>query len=547
MSIDRQQQRPTLINKGDAVRAVYLESEIIDYANNPLIESLPPIRTVEQAMAGLAHYPKYSEAQCEYPDHIRYQLIQNGMKFFAPLDVHIDLERRFACLLRIGYAGRNPLEKSFWDAVESRTDSFDQYGDQCALGQDDSSWTATGFNIVGMSGVGKSRSVRRILNLYPQVIHHSNYRDRDFTHSQLVWLKLDCPFDGNPKGLCIDFFNAVDSLLGTNYRRNYAGTRRMQDELLSDMALVAANHFLGVLVIDEIQRLSLAKSGGAEKMLNFFVHLINTIGVPVVLVGTYKALPILSGDFSQMRRGTGQGDLVWDRMARDEQWQLFVESLWRFQYTRKKCTLKDTPALSDVLYDETQGITDLAVKVYMFAQERAIDSGKEMVSGAIIRSVAKDKLRIPKVVLDALRLGDKRALAMFEDVYPTILENCKPQLPEGAQITGKLASMPEVKALLEPSALVGAEQQPEAPQAMQIDSNTTSPEGIASPSDPVINIASKARRTSRTPKDMSPGIKKGELLRVVDQPKGKNGIAAYDALRQANYIRPSDEYLGEVN
>jgi hypothetical protein len=543
MVSENRQQRPTIINKGVAVRAVYLDSEIPDYVGNPLIEGLPPLRTVEQAMMGLAHYPRYSESQRECGDQVRYQLIQNGMKLFAPLDIHIDLERRFASLLRIGYSGRNPLEGGFWDAVETSIGSFDQYGDQCALGRDDASWTATGFNIVGMSGVGKSRSVRRILDLYPQVIHHSNYKGRDFTHSQLVWLKLDCPFDGNPKGLCIDFFNAVDSILGTNYRRNYAGTRRLQDELLSDMALVAANHFLGVLVIDEIQRLSLAKSGGAEEMLNFFVHLINTIGVPVVLVGTYKALPLLSGDFSQMRRGTGQGDLVWDRMAKDDQWQLFIESLWRFQYTRKKCALKDDPTLGDVLYDETQGITDLAIKVYMFAQERAIDTGKEVVTPAIIRSVAKDKLRIPKVVLDALRLGDKRALSLFEDVYPSILENCQPQLPEGAQVVGKLASMPEVKAISEFPATDGADRQSDTPSSPQL--ATGEPRDGDNPPSAANNASPKRKRSrSRGAKIEAADAEKGELPSIANQAASTHGSTAYDALQRANYVRPADEYLG---
>ncbi len=87
------------------------------------------------------------------------------------------------------------------------------------------------------------------------------------------------------------------------------------------MARVASNQSLGVLVIDEIQNLSEAKSGGHRKMLNFFVQLINTIGLPVVLVGTYKAMSVLGSEFRQMRRGTGQGDLVWDPMAEDEVWQ----------------------------------------------------------------------------------------------------------------------------------------------------------------------------------------------------------------------------------
>ncbi|MGH9841724.1 MAG: hypothetical protein ACREEM_23470 [Blastocatellia bacterium] len=75
-----------------------------------------------------------------------------------------------------------------------------------------------------------------------------------------------------------------------------------------------------------------------------------------------------------------------------------------------------------MLYDEAQGITDFAVKLYLFAQERAIESGKEEVTAAVIRSAARDKLRLPKPVLDALRRGDQRVLELYEDVYPAMLQ-----------------------------------------------------------------------------------------------------------------------------
>jgi len=97
------------VNRGRVVQAVYREPETADYAGNPLIEALPPALTTEQAMIGLAYYPHYDEAQRFAPDHIRYHLIQNGLRFFAPLDIHLDLERRFSCLIRVGYTERNPL------------------------------------------------------------------------------------------------------------------------------------------------------------------------------------------------------------------------------------------------------------------------------------------------------------------------------------------------------------------------------------------------------------------------------------------------------
>ena len=144
-------------------------------------------------------------------------------------------------------------------------------------------------------------------------------------------MKPPC-FDGSVKGLCLNFFQAVDDLLGTRYYDNYASGRKTVDELLPRMALVASLHSIGVLVIDEIQHLSQAKNGGSGKMLNFFVQLINTIGLPVVLVGTYKAISLLSGEFRQTRRGTGQGDLVWDRMKNDDDWKWLVNCLWGYQY-----------------------------------------------------------------------------------------------------------------------------------------------------------------------------------------------------------------------
>jgi hypothetical protein len=523
-----------IVHKGRTVIAIYRKSEISDYQGNPLIEALPPILTSEHSISRLAFYPLYDESYRNAPDHVRRHLIQSGMRFFAPLDIHVDLERRISCLIRMGYISRNPIDKSLWTKVASKLDFLDQYGYQNGDEQDDPSWTATGFSVVGMSGIGKSRSTLRILNLYPQVIHHNNYKSRDFTHSQLVWLKLECPHDGNPRGLCIQFFKAVDSILGTTYYHNYGNRRRIQDELLSDMATIAANHFIGILVIDEIQRLSLAKSGGADKMLNFFVQLINTIGVPVMLIGTYKAMAVLSGEFSQMRRGTGQGDLIWDRMDNDEQWKLLLESLWRFQYTKKQCSL--TTELSDTLYEETQGITDFAVKVYMFAQERAIDSGKETITPAIIRSVAKDKLGLPREVLNALKLGDKRILSRFEDVYPTALRKYLSELPESVQVTGKIESAPDVKATIE-SFFNTKQDIPSSLPEQKLDTEVK-------PLNSVGDESTNGGHYSKKQRGLSPSSTKGELPKIVAALEKKDGLSAYEALRQAGYIRSANEYLG---
>jgi hypothetical protein len=213
----------------------------------------------------------------------------------------------------------------------------------------------------------------------------------------------------------------MDGLLDTRYYRYHARNgRATTDEMLPAMARVSAIHSLGVLVLDEIQHLSEARSGGAARMLNFFVHLVNTIGMPVVLVGTPKAQAVLRGEFRQARRGAGQGDLVWNRMEPGAVWDLFVEALWRYQFTRQATAL--TAELSQALHDETQGITDLAVKIYMLAQIRAMTTGRERVTAALIQSVAADSLRLAQPMLQALRSGDRMKLAQFEDIQPLDIE-----------------------------------------------------------------------------------------------------------------------------
>jgi|SRR5437764_7546829 len=106
----------------------------------------------------------------------------------------------------------------------------------------------------------------------------------------------------------------------------YAGSsHRTLESLIAGMARVAANHCLGLLVIDEIQDLSEARSGGDITMVNFFVHLENAIGVPFAFIGTQAAIPLLSGQFRQTRRVSEQGYITWDRMSEVE---LGIEELF---------------------------------------------------------------------------------------------------------------------------------------------------------------------------------------------------------------------------
>jgi hypothetical protein len=400
--------------RNNIIPANYIEQRVPDYRGNPLIEALPPIYTERyDVMKALTTDPGHNESEREDEAGYRVHSIGRLFRYFQPLTIHFEIENKISLAIRQSYISKNPATSGYAAALAEGAEAIRQNNLNAITGANS---TAFGFTIIGMSGVGKTTAIEKVLALYPQVILHTQYDNVSMFLTQLVWAKLDCPFDGSLKQLCLEFFDYVDGLLGTDYTKMFSVYRMTADQMLPKMAQIARNHCLGLLVIDEIQHLDQAKSGGQAKMLNFFVTLVNKVGVPVVLIGTNKALPILQSEFRQARRSSGQGALFWERMENDISWDIMLRAMWKNQWTQKRAEL--TEELKNTLYDESQGIIDIAIKLYAMAQVKVIADRTEIVTSKDIKEVAADKYRLVHEPLDALRTGDARKLANFEDIRP---------------------------------------------------------------------------------------------------------------------------------
>lgn len=91
-----------------------------------------------------------------------------------------------------------------------------------------------------------------------------------------------------------------------------------------------------------------------------------------------------------------------------------MTKLWKYQYTNIPTPL--TKHLLDVMYEECQGIADIAVKLYMLSQWRAIGAKDERITGYLIRTVADESLNAVKPILTALSRNDMEALKDVDDV-----------------------------------------------------------------------------------------------------------------------------------
>jgi len=391
-----------------STKAIYKEQVIEEYKNNPLIEALEKIRSPEDVIS-LSNYPDYSDSERYAERHIRLHMLQKIFRVFQILPFHIDLESRISRVIRHSYLPRNPLTKEVKLGYAKKYEAI-KSDDLKLINNDYYNSTGFGFSIIGVSGIGKTTSLYKVLPKQ-QIIIHSEYKTNQLSLVQLVWLKIECPFDGSVSSLTKNFFKSVDDLIGTDYQKKYCNGRFSTSTRIPAMAVVASNINLGMLIIDEIQFLNGSKS---RAVLQFITTLVNEIGIPIILIGIPSAANLLQRDFKTARRMSGQGDMIVNRLKNDKEWNLFLNAIWKYQWIREKIEL--TTELSNVLYDECQGVIDLCLKLFAMTQAYSINTGKETLTPAMIRKVSREQFKLIQPMLSALKSGDIKRIASFEDI-----------------------------------------------------------------------------------------------------------------------------------
>lgn len=452
-------------------QAQYNPPPLPEYCGNPLIEALPPIIAPESLASILHVRPTFDPKELELPAHIRMHCVKRLKDWVELRPIYFQVEQTLSMLIRQGYLARNPLQPTTMRMLY-------------ALGKRDPKELSTRIrqsNVAGaivfegLSGVGKSTLVETELACYPQVIEHERYQGAPFFQKQLVYLVVPCPSNASPRALCLEFFKAVDDALGTNYYVQYSSSRHGADVLLIEMALIAATFHIGVLVIDEVQNLRAARSAErklkkvngkpptlgqqSQELMNFFVKLINWVGIPTIFVGTGDVMPLFDETFQYVRRATADGHVTVNPIPRDsDEWNTLLAKLWRYQWLQaplafdlKACKIPGSREanLSARCHYLCCGIPDVLVKLFMQAQWLALRSRRETLDIGLLEEAYDTQLVALQPSLDALRAGGANAADEYESNYPD------------TQTADSLASPPAFEGTARDSVEVEADAKPE--------------------------------------------------------------------------------------
>ena len=392
---------------------------------NPFTRVLGPPPSWLELYDMLIVQPEHAESERGLPHTQRRYGGLRVLDAVFPNGNHVDLAERVGMMIRQGYKARDPARGMHRPALLASAAAIQKLATGASPAEVQASMPALTHSnapcstLIGDPGTGKTTTIMRTLSKIPQVVEQVlSYG----VIKQVVWLKIECPSTGGRKQLCIALLAAFDKVLGTRYAERFGaeGKRVAGDEMMLFVQHLVTLHAVGIIVIDEIQHARQSKEG-VKPLVNFLVTLVNMLGVPIMLIGTNEARPIVDGAFREARRACGLGQPNWSRMSRGREWDDWLARLWPYQWTAVSTAL--TPDISEAIYDESQGIIDIAVKLVLLGQLRTISRGEvygtpETMDAALFRSIAKDELGLIQPMMQALRENRPEMFDKWEDLEP---------------------------------------------------------------------------------------------------------------------------------
>lgn len=290
--------------------------------------------------------------------------------------------------------------------------------------------TVNGFSILGISGIGKSSLVKRVLHTgFKQICKLENT-------TQLQFIITNCVDTGSLKDILNKFIVGIDELIGTSYHKIYIASKKYTTESLTAIvANLCHLHCVGVWVIDEINHLTNVPFKSRGQIIAFLKNLSNKINIPIVLVGTPEAYTLLAENFQIARRSQGIKSFFLEKYENDADWKNLMKSIWKRTVVRKNGPL--TAEIINLYFKYTQGIISQVVALHHNCQVTAIERGVEKITIEIVQKEGEEMLLTEKGIR-ALERNNPEELKYYADLsMQTIIRVNK--LIENAETPEELA------------------------------------------------------------------------------------------------------------
>ncbi|MDN8558367.1 ATP-binding protein [Citrobacter werkmanii] len=334
---------------------------------------------MNELLEQFSNYPDLDEHIRQHPDPlVREEYTIRLKQLRQPFLIYYECFRAIETAIKDGYSTKNPFSPTTAQYLHYPVD--DCPGIEPKTGYFEPK--AENITLTGASGVGKTSMLEQILNYLPGVIEHDVYQGHRMEFiEQVVWIKVECPNNSSVRDLCEEILAALDLAMG----REKSAAANTIGSLMRQIEQRIKSSFLGLLVIDEMQRLVFKRTGGENNLLNFLHSLVNKLGVPLFFCGNPPFDDTLSKTLKAARRAESSGYFRMEPLKREsDEWEAFIGELWEIQWT---CIYNElTVELNDKMYELSLGNLDIAHRIYREAQRLVIlaDSDDERINTGVL-------------------------------------------------------------------------------------------------------------------------------------------------------------------
>jgi len=397
------------------------------YAGNILVQGLNPIPSPTEALQKLICIPRMPSNVATIPCHIRMHYLMDVRELHIPPLIDRQLLQSVDLMVRQGYKTRNPVRADTWALLNG------EMRPRIVVQPE-----ALGGSVEGISGVGKTQGcLRSLCALGPQTLHHEKFPRVAGPFIQVVWLSVEVPSSGRSIDFARSLMTAWDEATGGNRFSDWLAKDKISSGMraLYEWRQVAMSHFLGILHLDEVQnffrlaplekRRQLKKDPThapelkcvEDEILKWLLSLINTGRIPLLVSGTPDGIGALSKRLATQERINTLGTHAFERLSDPSDsayFSSFFETLSRYQYVAKP--LEFNRDVEREIIDLTGGVQRIIIALWIAAHRTAFERGGDSLEIRDFRQAACTWLAPLAKAVAALKSGDPRALAQYDDI-----------------------------------------------------------------------------------------------------------------------------------
>lgn len=341
------------------VDAIYSTAKCPIDKGNRMIEALPEPITGTETLSVLytRPLPDYNSYEVRFLPRIdRRQMVSQlrYLRLYLPFEESLE------------YEFYNSLINSYRLRTLQKVDSSPSY---YRLIGNTGEAANSAFNLLGFSGCGKSSAIGMLTSHYPQVIRH--HMPDGTTLSQILYLVVSCNPTNDFSALYQAIGREIDRALGTDMYEKMLGSSLHLGKKMNKVIELIEKFSIGAIILDEIQQLSFSntKANTFESLLS----IVNTTKVALAVVGTEEAYEKMFSTLRTARR-VGHEIPASNYCGNKKYFKYLMKTVLGYQWFDERVPITDD--IIEVMYQESHGIIDYAITIWMAVQDEYLKRDK---------------------------------------------------------------------------------------------------------------------------------------------------------------------------